>query len=43
LFEIVARAEELTDFPLDIVEMEKIAPEFRDLIKRKGRLVYGSV
>lgn len=39
LFEIVARAEELTDFPLDIVEMEKIAPEFRDLIKRKGRLV----
>ena len=43
LFEIVARAEELTDFPLDIVEMEKIAPEFRDLIKRKGRLVYRSV
>jgi len=42
LFQIVARAEELTDFPLDIVELEKIAPEFRELIKRKGRLVYGS-
>ena len=42
LFQIVARAEELTDFPLDIVELEKIAPEFRELVKRKGRLVYGS-
>ena len=42
LFQIVARAEELTDFPLDIIEMEKIAPEYRELIKRKGRLVYGS-
>lgn len=42
LFQIVARAEELTDFPIDIVEMEKIAPEYRALIMRKGRLVRGS-
>ncbi len=43
VFEIAARAEDLTDLPLDIIEMEKIAPEYRQLIEKKGRLVYGGV
>ena len=42
IFEITAQAEEMTALPLDIVEMEKIAPEYRALIQRKGRLVHGS-
>jgi len=43
LFEIVARAEEISDFPVDIIELEKVAPEYRELIKQKGKLVYGSI
>ncbi len=43
IFQIVARAEELTDFPVDIVELEKVEPEYRELIKRKGKLIYGSI
>jgi len=42
LFEILAHAEEISDFPIDIIELEKTAPEYRQLIKRKGRLVHGS-
>jgi predicted nucleotidyltransferase len=42
LFEIVARAERFSDFPVDIVELEKIEPEYGELIRRKGKLVYGS-
>jgi predicted nucleotidyltransferase len=41
-FEIVGQAEQISDIPVDIVELEKVAPEYRELIKRKGRLVYGS-
>jgi predicted nucleotidyltransferase len=40
IFDILAHAEEITDFPLDIIEMEKIEPEFSELIKRKGRCIY---
>jgi hypothetical protein len=29
-----------TSFPLDCVQFEKIEPEFRDYIVRKGRIVY---
>ena len=43
LFEILAYAEKVTDLPLDIIEMEKTAPEYRELIKRKGRLVHGTL
>jgi predicted nucleotidyltransferase len=40
IFTILSRAEELTDFPLDIIELEKVEPEFSELIKRKGKCVY---
>ena len=33
-------AAEMTDYPLDVVELEKIEPEFRDIILEHGRLVY---
>ena len=39
-FSLCRDAEELTDFPLDIVELEKIEPEFKDLILDYGRKVY---
>jgi len=42
LFAIVAQAEEISDFPIDIIELERTPPEYRALIKRTGRLVYGS-
>ena len=41
IFEIYEKAEKLTDFTLDIVEMEKIEPEFAELIRKRGVLVYG--
>lgn len=40
IFDILAHAEEITDFPLDIIELEKIEPEFSELIQRKGRCIY---
>ena len=40
IFSILARTEELTDLPLDIIELEKVEPEFSDMIKRKGKCVY---
>ena len=40
IFDILAHAEEITDFPLDIIELEKIEPEFSELIKRKGKCIY---
>ena len=42
LFELYARAEELTAFSLHIVEMERIEAEYADLIRSSGRLVHGS-
>lgn len=33
----------MTDFPLDIVELEKIDPIHSTSIKKKGKLVYGNV
>jgi len=39
-FNLYKDAEALTDFPLDIVQMEKIEPEFRNIIQKKGKLVY---
>ncbi len=40
LFEIHRKADLLTSFPLDIVELERIEPLFADLIRKKGRVVY---
>jgi predicted nucleotidyltransferase len=39
-FAVYGEAAAMTRFPLDLVEMEKIEPEFAELIKLKGRLVY---
>jgi len=39
-FRILAEAERLTKFPLDIVQLEKIEPEFADDIRQRGTLVY---
>ena len=42
LFRVYARAEEMSTFPLDIVELERIEPEYAHLIRTKGRLVHGA-
>ncbi|WP_045222593.1 nucleotidyltransferase domain-containing protein [Desulfonatronum thioautotrophicum] len=39
-FALVAMAEKMTDFPLDIVEMEKVEPEYARLIRTYGRCAY---
>jgi predicted nucleotidyltransferase len=39
-FALVGEAMALTDFPVDIVQMEKIEPEFAELIRLKGKIVY---
>ncbi|MBF0099305.1 MAG: nucleotidyltransferase domain-containing protein [Desulfobacterales bacterium] len=39
-FRMVKDIEVLTNFPIDIVQWEKIEPEFRSLILLKGKLVY---
>jgi predicted nucleotidyltransferase len=39
-FALYGDAMTLTEFPLDIVQMEKIEPEFADIIRMKGRIIY---
>ncbi len=39
-FRMIGESAELTDFPIDIVEIEKIDPIHAESIRRKGRLVY---
>jgi predicted nucleotidyltransferase len=39
-FAIFAAAERLTRFPVDIVQIERIHPEYADLIRTRGRIVY---
>ena len=41
LFQVYARAEGLSTFSLDIVELERIEPEYARLIRAAGRLVHG--
>jgi predicted nucleotidyltransferase len=41
LFRLVERAEALTALPLDIVELERLEPEFAALIRTGGREVHG--
>jgi predicted nucleotidyltransferase len=41
-FALLGDAMKLTRFPLDIVQLEKIEPEFAELILFKGRIVYES-
>ena len=39
-FALYGDADRLTSFPLDLVELERIEPEYAELIRTKGRLVY---
>jgi len=39
-FALLGQAQSLTAFPVDIVQLEKIAPEYADDIRHYGRLVY---
>ncbi len=39
-FRMIGEADELTDFPLDIVQIEKIDPIHADSIRRKGVLIW---
>lgn len=39
-FKMFGEAEKLTDLPLDLLDINRIEPEFADLIKEKGILVY---
>lgn len=40
-FKLMGEAMDMTNFSLDIVQMEKIEPEFSELIRMKGKIVYG--
>lgn len=39
-FIMYGEADSMTKFSLDLVDLQKIMPEYASLIKRKGRLVY---
>jgi len=39
-FQIYGDAMDLTDFPVHVVQLEKIEPEFRELIVTQGKLIY---
>ena len=39
-FRLYGDADRLTRFPLDLVALERIEPEFADLIRAKGKVVY---
>ena len=39
-FDMLEEAQAMTRFPVDLVQMEKILPEFADSIRQYGRIVY---
>ena len=39
-FDLLGKAQAMTDFPVDIVQLEKIEPEFAESIRKDGRLVH---
>ncbi len=39
-FRLLREAEQLTSFDLDIVQLERIEPEYRALILEKGKVLY---
>jgi len=39
-FKLYGEATKMTEFPLDIVEIEKIMPEYAESIKQTGKLIY---
>ena len=42
-FKMHKEIEQLTDFTVDLVQFENIEPEFRKIIKLKGRLIYDKI
>ena len=42
-FKMHKEIEQLTDFTVDLVQFEKIEPEFRKIIKLKGKLIYEKI
>jgi len=40
-FRVLGDAMAMTEFKLDLVQLEKIEPEFAESIRRNGRIVYG--
>ena len=39
-FSLLSEADEMTRFPLDVVQLEHVEPEYRQLILDKGEVVY---
>ena len=39
-FQLLKKAEELTDFPVDIIQLEKIHPLHKEMILKKGIKIY---
>lgn len=39
-FEMLGKAQAMTEFPVDIVQLEKIEPEFSESIRAQGKVVY---
>jgi predicted nucleotidyltransferase len=39
-FRLLGRVEEMTAFPLDIVQMEHVHPAYAELIRKRGRIVH---
>jgi predicted nucleotidyltransferase len=39
-FEMLGKAQTMTEFPVDIVQLDKIEPEFSESIRQQGRVVY---
>jgi plasmid stabilization system protein ParE len=37
---LLAACERMTDFPLDIVQIERIEPEYAELVRDSGKVVY---
>ena len=40
IFDICRNAEDMTEFSVHIVELEKIEPEYASMIRRKGKRIY---
>lgn len=40
IFEIYGAIMNMTDFSIDLIQIEKIEPEFAELIRTKGKIVY---
>ena len=39
-FRLLGELWDLTSFPVDLVDLRRVEPEFADIIRMKGRVVY---